>query len=231
MSSMKSLSPMETDLPFLPPSPLPANPSPIVGRVLGFDSMDDTAPLQPCSHPRLEDTCSVDIRPDSEDRMVDVPESQGLGTSEDPTGLEAVLRNSSLDVCKDVLPRRGSFDDDDEDGGQDRREGGETGDHACVTTVNFAGASANPLSNSGGVSGHSGDEPLADKEGRMEDDLVDYESDPYESAMRDQAVAVDSVFRIQCHSQDPNTPEDKVCFLRFPLYYVWLFFFFRFFFP
>jgi hypothetical protein len=61
MSSMKSPSPMETDPPFLPPSPSPANPSPIVSRVLGFDLMDDAAPLQPCSHPRLEDTCSVDI--------------------------------------------------------------------------------------------------------------------------------------------------------------------------
>jgi hypothetical protein len=40
--------------------------------------------------------------------MVNVPESQGLGTFEDHTGLEAALRNSSLDVCKDVLLRRGS---------------------------------------------------------------------------------------------------------------------------
>jgi hypothetical protein len=200
MSSVKSLFPMETDPPFLPHSPPLANPSPIVDRVLGFNSMDDAAPLQPCSHPRLEDTCLVDIRPNSEDRMVDVPESQGLGTSEDLTGLEAALRNSSLDVCKDVLPHRGSSDDDDEDGSQDCRKGGETGDHARVTAVDSAGASANPLSNSGGVSGHSGDEPLADKEGRMEDHLVDYEYDPYELAMRDQAVAVDSVFRIQCHS-------------------------------
>jgi hypothetical protein len=158
--------------------------------------------------------------------MVDVPESQGLGTSEDPMGLEAALCNSSLDVCKDVLPHRRSSDDDDEDGGQDHRKGGETGDHARVTTVDSVGASANPLSNSGGVSGHNGDKPLADKEGKMEDDLVDYESDLYESAMRNQAIAVDSVFRVQCHSQDPNTPEDKVCFLRFPLYYVWFFFFF-----
>jgi hypothetical protein len=163
--------------------------------------------------------------------MVDVPESQGLGTSEDRTGLEAALRNSSLDVCKDVLPHRGSSDDDDEDGGQDRREGGELGDHACITAVDSLGASDNPLSSFGGVSGHSGDEPLADNEGRLEDDLVDYESDPYESAMHDQAVAVDSVFRIQCHSQDPSTTEDKVCFLHFPLYYVGFFFFFRFFFP
>jgi hypothetical protein len=158
--------------------------------------MDDAAPLQPYSHPQLEDTCSVDIRPDSEGRMVDVPESHGLGTSEDRTGLGATLHNSSLDVCKDVLPCRGSSSDDDEDGGQDRREGGESGDHARVTAVDSAGALDNPLSNSGGVFGHSGDEPLADKEGKLEDDLVDYESDPYESAMRDQAVAVDSVFRV-----------------------------------
>jgi hypothetical protein len=203
MSSVKSLSLMETNPPIFPASPPPANPSPIVGRVLSFDSMDDAAPLQPCSHPRLEDTYSVDIRPDSEGRMVDVPESQGLGTSEDRTGLNATLRNSSLDVCKDVLPHRGSSDDDDEDGGQDRREGGESGDHARVTTVDSIGTSDNLLSNSGGVSEYSGDEPLADKEGRLEDDLVDYESDPYESAMRDQAVAVDSIFHVQCHSQDP----------------------------
>ena len=49
--------------------------------------------------------------------MINVPESKGLGTSEDPMELKAVLCNSSLDVCKDVLPRRGSSDDDDEDGG------------------------------------------------------------------------------------------------------------------
>jgi hypothetical protein len=60
----------------------------------------------------------------------------------------------------------------------------------------------------------------------MEDDLVDYESNPYESAMRDQPEAADdSIFRVERHNRDPNTPEDKVCFLRFPLYYVWLFFF------
>jgi hypothetical protein len=73
---------------------------------------------------------------------------------------------------------------------------------------------------------------VADKKGRMEDDLVDYDSDPYESAMRNQPEAAnDSVFRIEYHNRDPNTPEDKVCFLRFPLYYVWFFFFFWFFFP
>ena len=61
----------------------------------------------------------MDIRPDNENCMVDVLESEGLGTFEDPMGLEAALCNSSLDACKDVLPCRGSFDDDDEDRGPD----------------------------------------------------------------------------------------------------------------
>ena len=105
-----------------------------------------------------------------------------------------------MDVCKDVLLYRGSSSDDDEDGGQNCRKGGGTGNHTHVIAVDFARASDNFLSQSGGVFGHNGNEPLADKEGRMEDDLVDYKSDPYESAMRNQVVVVDSIFRVQCHS-------------------------------
>ena len=97
-SSINSLSPIQMDPPIFPTSPLPANPSPIVGQVLGFDSMDAAAPLQPCSHPRLKDTCLVDPRLGSKDCMVDEPESQSLDTFEDPTGLEVSLCNSSLDV-------------------------------------------------------------------------------------------------------------------------------------
>ena len=59
----------------------------------------------------------------------------------------------------------------------------------------------------------------------MEDDLVDYKFDLYESAMHDQAIAVDSVFCVQSHNQDRNTLMDKVCFLYFPLYYVGFSFF------
>ena len=118
-----------------------------------------------------------------------------MDTFEDPTGLEVALHDSSLDVCKDVFPHKGSFDDDDEDGGQERREGG-MDDHAVVVAVDSIGASDNCHSNSRGVSKQGGNEPLVDKEGRMEDDLVDYESDPYELALRNQAVAVDSIFRV-----------------------------------
>jgi hypothetical protein len=131
-----------------------------------------------------------------------------------------------LDGCKEVFPRRGSSDDDDEYRGQDRGEGGQIGDHAHVTAVDSARASGNPLSDSGEHSGHGGDEPVAEKEGRMEDDLVDYESDPCESAMHDQLEAADdSVFYVECHSQDSNTPQVEVCFLLFPLYYIRLLFF------
>ena len=59
---------------------------------------------------------------------------------------------------------------------------------------------------------------------------MDYESNPYESAMRNQAVAIDSFFRVQSHSQERNTLVDKICFLRFPLYMLASLFFARFFF-
>jgi hypothetical protein len=117
--------------------------------------------------------------------MVHVLEFEDLGASEDCTGLEAALRNSSLDGCKEVLPRRQSSDDEDDDGGQEHGEGGQTGDHARVTAVDFGGASGNPLSNFGDHSGQGGNEPVADKEGRMEDDFVDYNFDLYESTMHD----------------------------------------------
>jgi hypothetical protein len=106
------------------------------------------------------------------------------------------------------------------------------GNHACVTAVDSSGALSNPLSDSGEHSGYGSDEPVAEKEGRMEDDLVDYDSDPYKSAMRHQPEATDdSVFRVEYHSRDPNTPQVKMYFLLFPLYYIRLLFFFRLRFP
>jgi hypothetical protein len=138
MSPVKSLSPMETDPPILLPSPPPDNPSPIFGRVLGFNSVADAAPLQACRHPRVKDISSMEIRPDNDDLMVDVPESEGLGTSEDLTGIIAVLRNSSLDGCKEGFPPQEPSHDDDNNEGQERGcrgEGGQTGNHARVTRV------------------------------------------------------------------------------------------------
>ena len=67
---------------------------------------------------------------------------------------------------------------------------------------------------------------MADKEGRLEDDLVDYDSDLYKSTMRDQPEVVDeSVFVVECHSRDPNIPQVEVCFFFFPLYYIQFYFF------
>ena len=97
------------------------------------------------------------IQPDSDDCMVVVPEFVGLDTSEDLTRLEAALLNSSLDDCKEVFPCRESSANDDEDGGQDRGEGDQMGDHAHITTIDFGGASGNPFSNSGKYFGYNGD--------------------------------------------------------------------------
>jgi hypothetical protein len=41
----------------------------------------------------------------------------------------------------------------------------------------------------------------------MEDDLVDYDSDPYKLAMHDQPDATgDFVFHVERYSRDPSTP-------------------------
>ena len=93
----------------------------------------------------------MDPPAESHNRMSNDLEFQGLGTSDDPMGLEAAFCNSSLDVCKDVVLRRGSSDDDD-DGGQDQQERCQTNNHSGVPTVDSVGTSDNPLPNSTGVS-------------------------------------------------------------------------------
>ena len=60
---------------------------------------------------------------------------------------------------------------------------------------------------------------------------MDYESNPYELATRDQLEAAnDSIFHVECHNQDSNSLQVEVCFLLFLflLYYIRLLFFFRF---
>ena len=47
--------------------------------------------------------------------MVDVSESEGLGTFEDPMGIVTALCNSSLDGCKEGFPTWRLSNDDDGD--------------------------------------------------------------------------------------------------------------------
>jgi hypothetical protein len=51
VSPVQSISPMQTDLPNLLPSPLADRTSPIVGRALGFDTNNDAQGMQPCAYP------------------------------------------------------------------------------------------------------------------------------------------------------------------------------------
>ena len=167
-SSVKSLSPMETDPPILPTSPPPANSPTIVGRVLGFDPAGVAPPLQSCTHPRFEDTPSVDPRAGS-------------------LGVEAALGDSALDACKGAVMHRRSSDDDDDDEAHGRRELRGTDDRAAAPAAESAGASGNAFPASVEASGQGGSEPAAEMEGRLEVDLVDYELDPYETAMHNEA--------------------------------------------
>jgi hypothetical protein len=103
MSPLKSLSPIETNLPNLPLFPLPDQTTPIVGRVLDFNSNNDAPIFQMCGHPQVKDTNTVQYRPNNDAAMVDVPKGSGIARLEDPIGIESTLWNAFLDGCQKIF--------------------------------------------------------------------------------------------------------------------------------
>jgi hypothetical protein len=79
VSPIQSISPMQTDPPNLPPSPPADRTSPIVGRALGFDTINDARGMQPCAYPRVEDTYTVEHRPHTDAAMEDAPLGSSMG--------------------------------------------------------------------------------------------------------------------------------------------------------
>ena len=111
---------MHTDPPNLPPS-LPANrTSLIVSHALGFDAENDTHCMQPCVYLQVEDTSTVEHRPNTDAAMEDAPMGSSMVESKDATEIECVLWNASIDGCKDALPTFCSTDNnEDERSGED----------------------------------------------------------------------------------------------------------------
>jgi hypothetical protein len=56
-----------------------------------------------CGHPYVEDTSITQLRPNNDAATVDVPEGFNVAQLENPTEIESILRNSSLDGCKEGL--------------------------------------------------------------------------------------------------------------------------------
>jgi hypothetical protein len=219
MPLLKSTSPKAIDSPTLLPLPPPIQRSPIVGRVLIFDEMEGNHDQQTSGYPRVEDTGSLDRRPDIDTTMENVAEISGIAASDDHVDIELVLRNANLDGCKDVLPSLCSSEDDEDDGGHEKQSDVRLPSHLNITGVVSGQASPRRDSTHPEHSGQGGQDPHAEEEGNMSLDVVDYEMDVYEAAMCNPSDGgADTFFRLENSSTAANGSLDKVR-LFFPFFH------------
>jgi hypothetical protein len=213
---LKSISPMATDPPTLPPLPPRIQRSPIVGQVLTFDEMESDHDQQTSGYPRVEDTSSLDRRPDVDATMENVAEISGVAASDDH--VELALRNANLDNCKDAFPSLRSSEDDEDDGGHEKQSDVCLPSHLNITGVVSGQASLGRVSTHPECSGQGGQDPHAEEEGNMSLDAVDYEMDVYETVMYDPSDGgADVFFRLEHSSTAANGSRDKEC-LFFPFF-------------
>ena len=98
--------------------------SPIVGRAFGFDTNSAVHCMQPCVNPQVKDTCRVEHHPDADTAIEDAPLGFDKAKFEDATKIEYTLPNASIGGCKDVLLVLRSFNDDEDERGQEHHGDG-----------------------------------------------------------------------------------------------------------
>jgi hypothetical protein len=210
---------MATDPLTLTPLPPPIQRSPIVSRVLTFDEIEGVHDQQTSSYPRVEDTSSLDRRPDVDAAMEDVAEISDVAASNDHVDIELALRNANLDGCKDALPSLRSSEDDEDDGGHEKQSDVCLPSHLNITGVVSGQASPRHDSTHPECSRQGGQDPHAEEEGNMLLDAVDYKMDVYEATMCDPYDGgVDAFIRLEHSSTTASVPRDKVR-LFFPFFH------------
>jgi hypothetical protein len=132
---------MATDPPTLLPLPPPNERSPIIGRVLTFDEIEGVHDQQTFGYPRVEDTSTVDHRPDNDAGMEGMAEISGVTASNNHVDIEFALRNANLDGCKEALPAFRLSNDEEDDGGHEKQSDVCLSDHLSITGVNSGEAS------------------------------------------------------------------------------------------
>jgi hypothetical protein len=167
MPPLKSISPIVIDPPTLSPLPPPNERFPIVGRVLTFGEMEGIHDQQTSGYPRVEDTSTVDHRPNNDTTMEGVVEIFGVATSDDHVDIEFALRNANLDGCKEALPASRSSDDDEDDGGHEKQSDVRLSDHLNIIGVNSSEASRDCDSTPPECSRQGGQEAHAEEKGCM----------------------------------------------------------------
>jgi hypothetical protein len=212
VSPLQSISPMQTHPPNLPPSPPVDLTSPIVGRALGFGTDNDAHRMQPCIYPRGEDTCTVEHRLDGNAAMEEAPLIAGVAEFEDAIEIECALRNASIGGCKDALPAFHSFDDDEDEGGEEHEGDAPMSDNLSFGGVGSVGAAHESASNLADCSGQGNEGQPAQMVGQKAVHSLANDVDPYEDAMRDDPdVGFHAFLPLKPQSFDPNIPHDEVC--------------------
>jgi hypothetical protein len=210
---------MATDPPTLPLLPPPIQHSPIVDRVLTFDEMKGDHDQQTSGYPRVEDTSSLDRRPDVDATMENMAEISVVAAFDDHVDIELALRNANLDGCKDALPSLRSSEDDEDDGGHEKQSDVRLPSHLNITRVVSGQASPGRDSTHRERSGHGGQDLHAKEEGNMSLNAMEYEMDVYEVAMCDPSDGgVDAFFRLEHSSTVASGSRDKV-HLFFPFFH------------
>jgi hypothetical protein len=210
---------MATDPPTFPPLSPPIQRSPIVSRVLTFDEMEGDHDQQTSGYPRVEDSSSLDRRPDVDAAIENMAEISGVAASDDHVDIELALRNANLDGCKDALPSLHSSEDDEDDGGHEKQSDVRLPSHLNITRVVSGQASPGRDPTHPECSRQGGQDPHAQEEGNMSLDAVDYEMDVYEAAMCDPSDGgTDAFFLLEHSSTTARVPRDKVCIF-FPFFH------------
>ena len=149
---------------------------------------------------------------DIEAAMEDVLEGCDTTKSEDAIEIDYALWNASISGCKDVLPAFCSTNDDEDEGG------GEDQVDACMSNnlsfdgVGSARASHESDSNLAVSSREGNEEQHVEKEGDEALDLLAYNINLYEDAMRDDADGrFHAFFCSKPQSFDTNILHNEVC--------------------
>jgi hypothetical protein len=168
--------------------------------------------MQPCIYPRVEDTCTVEHRPDGNATMEEAPLIAGVAESKDAIEIECALRNASINGCKDALLAFRSFDDDEDEGDEEHEGDTRMSDNLSFGGVGSTGATHESDSNLVDCSGQGNEgQPTQMVDQKAVHSLAD-DVDPYEDAMRDDPdVGFHAFLPSKPQSFDPNIPHDKVC--------------------
>ena len=187
--------------------------------MLNFDEIEAIHNHQTSSYPRVEDTNSLDCRPNVDTAMEDVAEIPSITASVNLVDIEISFWKASLDGCKDALLLLRLSKDDEDDRVHEKQFDVLVCSHLNITGVDSSQALSRRDPTVPEPFGQSGRDPRMQEEHNISLDTVDYKMDVYEALMCDPSNGgVDAFFRLEHLSRAANVPHNKVS-LFFPYFH------------